>query len=252
MTRIFDALKKAEGAQGAPAAPAESTSWSAPRGGEILRTAMPLLGAAPLGEDALRAVTSLRVGLESALPDRGVRIVLFLSPQGGEGTSTVALQFAQMLARDAATRPLLIDCNARRPAYHLEPGQRCALLDRALLATSTLEAAEVVPNLSVVTVAPELRQAGMIPPGTLRATIEANASGFDWIVLDGPPVLDSPDAAAFGPVADGVVIVLQAGRTKRPVMTRAAELLGKSGARLLGTVLNRRVLEIPEFIYRRI
>jgi Mrp family chromosome partitioning ATPase len=33
---------------------------------------------------------------------------------------------------------------------------------------------------------------------------------------------------------------------------RAVETLRKAGGRLLGTVLNRRVLEIPGFIYRRI
>ena len=65
-------------------------------------------------------------------------------------------------------------------------------------------------------------------------------------------MLESPDASALGALADGVVLVVQAGRTKRPVLTRAADLLRKAGARVLGSVLNRRVLEIPEFIYRRI
>jgi Mrp family chromosome partitioning ATPase len=53
-------------------------------------------------------------------------------------------------------------------------------------------------------------------------------------------------------IADGVVLVVQAGRTKRPVLSRAVELVGKAGGRVLGCVLNRRQLEIPEFIYRRL
>jgi Mrp family chromosome partitioning ATPase len=36
------------------------------------------------------------------------------------------------------------------------------------------------------------------------------------------------------------------------VVARAVELLRKSGARILGSVLNRRRMEIPGFIYRRI
>ena len=47
-------------------------------------------------------------------------------------------------------------------------------------------------------------------------------------------------------------MVVQAGRTKRPVLSRSVDLLRKAGARVLGTVLNRRRLEIPGFIYRRI
>ncbi len=254
MTRIFDALKKAEASR-EPAvqpAPLGAAPRPMPRPGGARPAAMPLLGVLELGEDVVRAMSALRVGLEAALPARTLRTVLFVSPQGGEGTSTVALQFAQLLARDTGARPLMIDCHSRRPAYSVQEGQRCAVLDRRLMPGST-EANSVVPaNLFVVPVSEADRQAGLIHPGALRETIDANAAGFDWVLLDGPPALDSPDAAALGAVADGVVLVLQAGRTKRPVMTRAAELLVKSGSRVLGTVLNRRVHEIPDFIYRRI
>jgi len=53
-------------------------------------------------------------------------------------------------------------------------------------------------------------------------------------------------------LADGVVVVVQAGRTKRPVLTRSVDMVSRAGGRVLGMVLNRRRLEIPGFIYRRI
>ncbi|MBI3538877.1 MAG: chromosome partitioning protein, partial [Candidatus Eisenbacteria bacterium] len=68
----------------------------------------------------------------------------------------------------------------------------------------------------------------------------------------GPAILESPEATDFATLADGVVLVVRAGHTKRPVVARAVDLLRKSGARVLGTVLNRRRLEIPDFLYRRI
>jgi Mrp family chromosome partitioning ATPase len=64
--------------------------------------------------------------------------------------------------------------------------------------------------------------------------------------------LESPDAAVLAEVADGVVVVVQAGRTKRPVLTRSVDLVRRAGGRVLGIVLNRRRLEIPGFIYRRL
>jgi Mrp family chromosome partitioning ATPase len=48
------------------------------------------------------------------------------------------------------------------------------------------------------------------------------------------------------------VLVVQSGIAKRPVVTRAADLLRRGGANVIGSVLNRRRHEIPEFIYRRI
>lgn len=254
MTRIFDALRKAEAGRETPVAPVPlpTVSRSSSRGGSVARTAMPLLGTVELGEDVVRAMATLRVSLEAALRDRPSRTVLFVGPQGGEGASTVALQFAQVLARDTRTRPLLIDCHVRRPAYEPDETGRCAVLDHRLMSGPAEQSAVVSPNLFVVPLSAELRQAGMIQPTELRELLDANITGFDWVVLDGPPVLDAPDSASLGSMADGVVMVLQAGRTKRPVLTRAADLLAKSGSRLLGSVLNRRVLEIPEFIYRRI
>ncbi len=256
MTRIFDALRKAEAGREASMPPAPvpmpTVSRAPARGGAVARTAMPLLGSVEVNEDIVRAMATLRVSLEAALRDRASRTVLFVGPQGGEGSSTVALQFAQVLARDSRMRPLLVDCHVRRPAYEVDETGRCAVLDRRLMSGPADQSAVVASNLFVVPLSAELRGAGMIQPSELRELLDANATGFDWIVLDGPPVLDAPDSAALGSVADGVVMVLQAGRTKRPVLTRAADLLTKSGSRLLGSVLNRRVLEIPEFIYRRI
>jgi hypothetical protein len=75
--------------------------------------------------------------------------------------------------------------------------------------------------------------------------------GAFYLAID-PSVLYSAEAASLAAIADGVVVVVEAGRTKKPVLGRAVDLLRKAGARVIGSVLNRRQLEIPEFIYRRI
>ncbi|MCC6349739.1 MAG: CpsD/CapB family tyrosine-protein kinase [Candidatus Eisenbacteria bacterium] len=264
MTRIFDALKKAEASRQAPAhAPAvvNPLPAAAPhvqglrvpsRGPEAQHAALPLLGGLPMSEEVVREMMSLRVTLDVTLRDRMPRIVMFTSPQGGEGTSTIALQFAQILGRDSGLRPLLVDTHVRRPAYEPDPSRRCAVLSPGLVEDAPDQAAVLAPNLLVVPVPEPQRANGIYQPAALRQLLEQLGSDFDWIVLDGPPVLESPDASAIGSIADGVVLVVQAGRSKRPVLSRAAELLRKSGSQVLGSVLNRRVHEIPEFIYRRI
>lgn len=265
MTRIFDALKKAEASrQAAPHAPAAMNPLPSPssahaqnlrpqgRSAESWGVALPLLGSLPMPEEVAREMMSLRVTLDVTLRDRTPRIVMFTSPQGGEGTSSIALQFAQILARDSGLRPLLVDTHVRRPAYEADPANRCAIPSPRLLESAPDQATVVASNLFVAPVPEEQRQYGIYQPAALRQLLEQTATGFDWIVIDGPPVLESPDAAAIGSIADGVVLIVQAGRSKRPVLARAADLLRKSGSQVLGSVLNRRVLEIPEFIYRRI
>ncbi len=266
MTRIFDALKKAESARGhasgtPPAVPAPSAHPAgairalptAPRAhAGAYRAALPFSGTLVVPDDVTREMSSLRVTLEAMLGDATSRTVMFVSPQGGEGTSSAALQFASVAARDPQARVLIVDAHARRPVYHADATSGAAVADPRVAGPGYRPGGTLANNFFVVPTPEEVIQAGVFRPVELRSVLDATSAGFDWVVLDGPPVLESPDSAALAAQADVTLLVVQAGRTKRPVMARSGDLLRKSGARLVGSVLNRRVLEIPEFIYRRI
>jgi Mrp family chromosome partitioning ATPase len=258
MTRIFDALRKAESNRerlGLGPAPLGAPPGQDPQAGwghqpaEPAQTPLPFVGGVALNEDAVRETMALRLNLEGVLPDRAVRAVMFCSAQAGEGTSTVALQFAQSLAHSSA-RVLFVDAHARRPVVFADDTQRYAVLDPRIASAEL--AGVMMPNLVAIPVTEEAARAGLVPAATLRAIIDSAMGSFDWVVIDGPPVVESPEAASLAAQADGVVMVLHAGRAKRPVVTRAVDMLRKSGGRVLGTVLNHRVHEIPGFIYRRI
>lgn len=264
MTRIFDALKKAESARPHAVDPAQVAPRSAALHAtsavravlaaphlDSFRAPLPLSGAPALSDESIREMTGLRVALEGLLSDAPARCVMFVSPQGREGTSSVALQFGAAVARDPQQRVLLVDVHVRRPAYHIDESTRTAVADPRVAATMLRPGASS-PNLFVLPAPDDVVRLGVLQPATLRAMLDASSRGFEWIILDGPPVLESPDAAALAVLADATVLVVQAGRTKRPVVARSGDMLKKAGARLVGSVLNRRVLEIPEFIYRRI
>jgi Mrp family chromosome partitioning ATPase len=255
MTRIFDALRKAEGRrppEPTPAAPAPAQEpapgWGQAPSDTQLQP-LPLLGGVDVSEDAARENMALRLNLENVLAERVTRAVMFLSAQAGEGTSTVALQFAQSLAQGDA-RVLFVDAHAARPVCYADDAQRYGMLDPHV--ASPAMASVMTPNLSAIPVTEEAVRTGIVSAPMIRSIIDAAVGAFDWVVLDGPPVVESPEAASLAAQVDGVVLVLHAGRVKRPVVARAVEVLRKNGGRVLGTVLNRRVHEIPGFIYRRI
>jgi Mrp family chromosome partitioning ATPase len=262
MTRIFDALKKAQASLTPPAHPplappapapafARESSTRAPERRvdplpDLRQRIVPLDLKIDLPEEVVREMTSLRVNLEATLSERAPRVIIFLSAQGGEGTSTVAAQFAISLAKDTRLRTLLVDAHVRRSAPWLRSAGSVHPLRTAA------GDGERARQLDVLPLSEAQLQAGALSPSEMRATVDAAAPGYDWIVLDGAPVLEAPDAAPLAAIADGVLVVVHAGRTKRPVLARSVEVLRKSGGRVLGSVLNRRRLEIPEFIYRRI
>ena len=61
----------------------------------------------------------------------------------------------------------------------------------------------------------------------------------DVIVFDSPPVLAATDAALLSQRVDGVILVVDAGHSRRAAIRQAVDRLRRLGANLQGTVLNR-------------
>jgi Mrp family chromosome partitioning ATPase len=265
MTRIFEAIKKArvsrpQTGQTTPIQPvrphpsgaATSAAVSMPDPLRFGLVPRPFDGTLDVPEDVMREMTGLRMTLESALPARVPRTVMLMSAQRGEGTSTVAAQFAVAVARDAAQRVRLMDMTARRPSPFIESVAAPASPRQTGVQRARDPNAEASSALDVLRVPDGARATGLISAPVAREWVESFSGRYDWIVLDGPAVLEAPDAPALAAMADGVVIVIEAGRTKRPVLHRSTDLLRNARAQLIGSVLNRRRLEVPEFLYRRI
>jgi len=259
MTRIFDALKKARPAHDpgesppAPPSPAHGSPIHAVmnRGPAAVSSArMPLerIELVPIGPTAYvddhveRELSTLRVILESSLTERVPRAILFTSSQRREGTTTVALEFAQSLTHVAGQRVLIVDANLK---------QRSPLYEAAARAIHAGEGRGRAA-MDLLSLADRAQRNGHLAVAAMRDLIEASSSGYDWVVVDAPALLESPETAPLAAQVDATVLVVQAGRTKRPVLVRATDLLRRAGANVVGTVLNRRRLEIPDFIYRRI
>jgi Mrp family chromosome partitioning ATPase len=59
-------------------------------------------------------------------------------------------------------------------------------------------------------------------------------AGYDFVMMDGPPVLGSADANHLERWSDGVLLVLRAGRSRAREFRNAVDQLGAS--RILGVV----------------
>ena len=64
------------------------------------------------------------------------------------------------------------------------------------------------------------------------------AQQVDVVLIDSPPVLPVADATALAQAVDGVLLVLEAGHTRRKAARQAVESLRQVGANLVGVVLN--------------
>jgi capsular exopolysaccharide synthesis family protein len=88
---------------------------------------------------------------------------------------------------------------------------------------------------------------GALPPNPvdllgskrLRELLEVMAQHMDMVLIDSPPILPVADAVVLAQLVDGVLLVLDAGETRRDVAQRAVESLRQVDANLIGVVLNR-------------
>jgi len=96
---------------------------------------------------------------------------------------------------------------------------------------------------------PKLRllSAGRLPPNpaellgsqAMLRCHEALKAKADMIVFDSPPFLSATDAQVLAAETDGMVYVVQPGRTRRRALSHAVDLMCHGRARLLGLVLNK-------------
>jgi hypothetical protein len=95
-------------------------------------------------------------------------------------------------------------------------------------------------------------QDGSFSTASLHSQLCELRREFTYSIVEGAPAGTCNEAAAMAQLADGVILVLSAHRTRRAAALKAMERLAAVQARILGTVLSDRVFPIPAKIYRRL
>jgi Mrp family chromosome partitioning ATPase len=82
--------------------------------------------------------------------------------------------------------------------------------------------------------------------------MESLKATFDLVILDLPPVGRNVPTLSISKAVDGLVLVVEAESTRVPAIRAARQTIEASGGRILGAVLNKRRLHIPQSVYGRI
>ena len=84
----------------------------------------------------------------------------------------------------------------------------------------------------------------------MKALLNTVRSQYEFVLIDTPPVIPVTDAVITGTQVEGILLVIQAGRTQRGMVRRSTELLNQAHAKILGHVLTGIEYFVPEYIYR--
>jgi len=204
------------------------------------------------------AFRSLRTSVQSINKGKEMKTFLVTSPFRGSGKSLISSNLAVILAQ-SGKQIILADVDLRRPTVHKnmnlpnDSGLSSALLNPELSISKILNKT-TTEHLSVIT-------SGDLPPNPseligsnrMNQLIEELAKKVDMIIFDAPPVLPVADAVVMASFVDGVMLVLEPGKTTITAARQTVKSLHRVNAKIIGVVFNNVKLKgsLYNYYYRK-
>ncbi|AYJ48121.1 polysaccharide biosynthesis tyrosine autokinase [Rhodococcus sp. P1Y] len=205
---------------------------------DLKETSVVSFGAAR--SSSAEAFRELRTNLQFLEVDHPPRVIVVTSAVPTEGKTTVAVNLALALA-EAGHHVALVEGDLRRPRV----SKYLNLIGSVGLSTVLAGQAELSDVLQPSSYEGlEVLASGPLPPNpsellgseASRRVIEELRGRFDYVILDGAPLLPVTDSALLTTHSDGALVVARFGHTSESEVTRAVENLEKIGAHILGAV----------------
>ena len=179
------------------------------------------------------------------------RVFLFVAANAGDGTSTIVASLAQVASeffgrnvlivnatmsinQGSATDPMLNsvgDTIREETESHFKKGYR----------------SKDTPVVNIVSISTDHLKG--LDVQSISNQITAGRNEFDLVLIDCPALSKSDICLTLAPMSDGAIVVLEADRTRVPVLDIVVSQLAAVGGRVLGAVLNKRRYYIPQFLY---
>jgi Mrp family chromosome partitioning ATPase len=229
-----------------------------------------VLGDPAISQGSVAKATTRSSGREQFVPDEElvglvhqvflrqreppVHTVVFAGMDRGNGCSRVSAGTASLLAKNGGP-VCLVEANIRTPSLSGLFGERSG----AGLVEALTSREPVRSFLRPVEDQLWLLPAGSVPAGFslliaqewLKRRLEELREIFAYIIVDAPSVT-SLETSLLGRMSSGVVLVLEAERTRRDSAAAAANQLRSSEVEILGAVLNKRTYPIPQKLYAKL
>lgn len=188
------------------------------------------------------AFKTLRSNIEFCGED--VKVITVTSCTPNEGKSSVAMEMARAFA-EAGSRTMLIDADMRKSVLvgryktgAVRMGLTHTLIGRA--SYTDVMCSTNVPKLYVTF-------SGPVPPNPsellgsdkFASILKGLRTGFDYVIIDTPPLGSVIDAAVVAKNCDGTVLVIESNAISYKFAQKVKDQLDKTGSRILGVVLNK-------------
>ncbi len=194
-----------------------------------------------------RPLVSNAVGRNKLMVERG-NLILVTSSIPGEGKSYTSVNLALSIAHERDTTVLLVDCDIAKQGVSRALGLEgvTGLVD--VLENDDLNIGDVmlhtdIPKLRVVSAGKQQHDyvAELLSSQRMADLMNELASRYSdrIVIIDGPPLLPTPQTQIIAGLVGQVVFVIEAGKTPQALVAEALELIPEEQA--TGLVMNKNV-----------
>jgi capsular exopolysaccharide synthesis family protein len=191
-----------------------------------------------------------RTNLKLSGSGQSIKALLVSSGMAGDGNTSVVVNLATTFVAEDK-KVLLIDTNFRRPSLHkMFPGtqERDEGIEQSDVGLSSLLMGRCgyeeiirpsgIEGFDVIDAGPlPSNPAELLGSARMQELVKKQREKYDYIVVDGPPILLVSDAKVLTRFVDGTVLVFNAGATTRGVALRTIRELREVNATIVGCVL---------------
>jgi len=198
----------------------------------------------------------LRTNLQAIDKPNAPKVLALTSSIHGEGKTVTSINLGITFAHDLNKKSiLLVDADLRKGTLTKTLGLIADKgLSDILINGTKIEDALLSIGRENLHILPSGKKphnpAELIGSQKMKDFLAEVRKKYDYVFFDCPPVIPVTDASILAPQCDGTVMILQAGRTQRGVLTHAQDRLRTVKANILGFVMTNIEYHIPEYIYR--
>jgi len=203
------------------------------------------------GSPMAEAVRSIRTSVLFSRPENVPKKLLITSTTSGEGKSTIATNLALVMAQNGS-RVLIMETDLRRPNIsrwlniEARPGLTEYLSGKS---KSTVKATQFDNVYCVPAGGTHTNPAELLGSKAMDDYLNSMNEHFDFIIIDGPPILGLADSMVLSSKVDGVLMVVKAASTEKDAVGETVKRLRTINAPLVGSILNYVDLSQREYGY---